>query len=210
MKAVPSSPVFHEETLCSRQPAKKKHAARVLTRCIFPTPPSLDYPHAIPLPGEDKRHGRRLHPRNMARKQKTPAAQAHKAMGRQKNRAARFPRSRKTHPIQTRSPTGHRVRSATQRNGSPCTRLALKGMNVCEAHGGCGLLAIQGKLQPTGRAKARIAAQLTASKDQGPPPIELTKLPLYRQANDWTRIRLARAFKIPQGLASLTDRPTNQ
>jgi hypothetical protein len=92
---------------------------------------------------------------------------------------------------------GHRVCSATQRNGSPCTRLALKGMNVCEAHGGCGLLAMQGKLQPTGRAKARIAAQSPASKDQAPPPIDLIKLPLYRQANDWTRIRLARAFNTP-------------
>jgi hypothetical protein len=92
---------------------------------------------------------------------------------------------------------GHRVCSATQRNGSPCTRLALKGMNVCEAHGGCGLLAIQRKLQPTGRAKARIAAQPPASKDQAPPPIELINLPLYRQANQWTRIRLARAFNTP-------------
>jgi hypothetical protein len=92
---------------------------------------------------------------------------------------------------------GHRVCSATQRNGSPCTRLALKGMKVCEAHGACGLLAIQGKLQPTGRAKARIAAQLTPSKDQAPPPSELINLPLYRQANAWTRIRLARAFNTP-------------
>ena len=92
---------------------------------------------------------------------------------------------------------GHRVCSATQRNGRPCGRLALKGMKVCEAHGGCGLLAIQRKLQPTGRAKARIAAQPPTSKDQPPPPSDLTNLPIYRQANQWTRIRLARAFNTP-------------
>lgn len=92
---------------------------------------------------------------------------------------------------------GHRVCSATQRNGSPCTRLALKGMKVCEAHGGCGILAWQGKLQPSGRAAARIAAQIPASKDQAPPPSDLTKLPIYKQANQWTRIRLARAFNTP-------------
>jgi hypothetical protein len=27
-----------------------------------------------------------------------------------------------------------------------------------------------------------------------PVPLELTRLPIYRQANDWTRIRLTRAW----------------
>ncbi len=93
---------------------------------------------------------------------------------------------------------GHRVCSATQRNGSPCTRLALKGMIVCEAHGGCGILAIQGELQPSGRAKARIAAQIAAGKEQGPPPLDLIKLPLYRQANQWTRSGSPEPSILPQ------------
>ena len=31
---------------------------------------------------------------------------------------------------------GHRVCSATQKNGKPCSRLAMRGMLVCESHGG--------------------------------------------------------------------------
>jgi hypothetical protein len=118
-----------------------------------------------------------------------------KPWGGRKTAPIAFLAAAKLHQFKPGRP-GHRVCSATQRNGSPCTRLALKGMHVCEAHGGCGLLAIQGKLQPTGRAKARIATQPPACKDQ-PPPYELTNLPIYRQANQWTRIRLARAFNTP-------------
>ena len=42
--------------------------------------------------------------------------------------------------------------------------LALKGMNVCAAHGGQLALARQGRLQKSGRAAAAIAAKEAASR----------------------------------------------
>ena len=56
---------------------------------------------------------------------------------------------------------GHRVCSATKRDGKPCGMLALKGMLVCGAHGGQLALARQGRLQKSGRAAAAIAAKCT-------------------------------------------------
>jgi hypothetical protein len=96
---------------------------------------------------------------------------------------------------------GHRVCSATQRNGKPCTRLALHGMNCCESHGGALRLARQGRLQKSGRAAAAIAAKaemmrskMPEGRPDGVPPLELTRMPIYRRASQRQRIRLALAF----------------
>jgi hypothetical protein len=88
---------------------------------------------------------------------------------------------------------GYRVCRATKRDGSPCGNLALKELPVCGVHGGFSILARRGQLQSTGRTAAFKAAR--AVEGRCPPvPLELTRLQIYRQANDWTRIRLARAW----------------
>jgi hypothetical protein len=90
---------------------------------------------------------------------------------------------------------GYRVCSATKRDGRPCGNLALKGLKVCGAHGGFSVLARQGKLQPTGRTAALKATRVAAVEGRSPPvPLELMRMPVYQQANQWTRIRLVRAW----------------
>jgi hypothetical protein len=100
---------------------------------------------------------------------------------------------------------GHRVCNATQKNGKPCTRLAMHGMKVCESHGGAEILARQGRLQKSGRAAAAIAAKEAAKaaemrskmpegRPSDVPPLELTRLRVYIEANEWTRLRLIRAW----------------
>ena len=90
---------------------------------------------------------------------------------------------------------GCRICSATKRDGSPCGRLALKELRVCEAHGGFGLLAMRGKFQPSGRSAAFRTA--TVEGRSPPAPFDLMRLPLYRQANERTRMRLVRAWQTP-------------
>ena len=95
---------------------------------------------------------------------------------------------------------GHRICSATQKNGKACTRLAMHGMKVCESHGGALALARQGRLQKSGRAAAAIADKQARSKmpeDRVPngPSHELTRLRIYVEANEWTRLRLIRAWQ---------------
>jgi hypothetical protein len=96
---------------------------------------------------------------------------------------------------------GHRVCSAMKKDGNPCRMLALKGMKVCLAHGGQAALARQGRYQPSGRAAAAIAAKAEAMRAKMPedrvpnaPPFELTRLRVYVEANEWTRLRLIRAW----------------
>ena len=63
------------------------------------------------------------------------------------------------------------------------------------------MLARQGKLQPTGRTAAFKAARAAAVEGRAPPaPLDLMRLPIYRQANEWTRIRLVRAWGTPAWL----------
>ena len=86
----------------------------------------------------------------------------------------------------------HRICRAMKRDGSPCGMLAFSGLSVCGAHGGFWQWARQGRLQKSGRGEAARAAMV-----EGRAPVvslELIRLPMYRQANDWTRIRLARAW----------------
>jgi hypothetical protein len=88
-----------------------------------------------------------------------------------------------------------RLCNATKRNGEPCRRLAMKGCKGCESHGGILALAKQGKLQSSGRTAAFKAARAAAVEGRSPQvSLELTRLPIYQQANQWTRIRMARAW----------------
>jgi hypothetical protein len=69
---------------------------------------------------------------------------------------------------------------------------------VCEAHGGLSILARQGKLQPSGRTAAFKAYRAAAVEGRSPQvSLDLMRLPIYRRANEWTRIRLARAWMTP-------------
>jgi hypothetical protein len=107
---------------------------------------------------------------------------------------------------------GHRVCRATQKNGLPCTRLAMRNQRVCESHGGALALARQGRLQKSGRAAAAIAAKEAAKAEMmrskmpegrpsGVPPLELLKLRIYVKASERQRIRLAMAFQTDEWLA---------
>jgi hypothetical protein len=72
---------------------------------------------------------------------------------------------------------GCRLCCALKRDGRPGGRLALRELRVCEAHGGFGMLAMQGKFQRSGRSAAFRAA--TVEGRSPPAPLELTRLPLY-------------------------------
>ena len=90
----------------------------------------------------------------------------------------------------------HRICTATKRDGTPCGMVAFSGMQVCGAHGGFRTWHRQGKLQRTGRTAQR-QAEYRAAMQEGKspiPPLELTYLLIYRNANNWTRAKMARAW----------------
>jgi hypothetical protein len=90
---------------------------------------------------------------------------------------------------------GYRLCTAIKRDGNPCRRLAMRELKVCEAHGGLRALARQGKLQSSGRTAAFKANRAAMIEGRSPPaPLELTRLRLYREANEWTRMRMVRAW----------------
>jgi hypothetical protein len=90
---------------------------------------------------------------------------------------------------------GCRICSATKRDGTPCGRLALRDFAVCEAHGGVLALARQGTLQRSGRTAMFKATRVAAVEGRSPQvSVDLIRLPVYQKSNDWTRIRLARAW----------------
>ena len=77
----------------------------------------------------------------------------------------------------------------------------MKELKVCEAHGGLRALARQGKLQSSGRTAAFKANRAAMPEGRAPPvPFDLIRLPIYRESNEWTRIRLARAWATPAWL----------
>jgi hypothetical protein len=99
---------------------------------------------------------------------------------------------------------GYRICSAIKRDGNPCGMLALQGLKVCGVHGGYSILAKQGKFQPSGRTAALNAARIHAGEGHAPlVPTELIRLSVYKQANNWTRIRLARAWGTPMWSATV-------
>jgi hypothetical protein len=90
---------------------------------------------------------------------------------------------------------GYRVCGAIKRNGDPCKRLAMKELATCEAHGGFSVLARRGELQASGRTAMFKATRAAAVEGRAPQvSLDLIRLPIYQQANDWIRIRLARAW----------------
>jgi hypothetical protein len=92
--------------------------------------------------------------------------------------------------------TNRRLCSSIKRDGTPCRRLAMKGCKGCEAHGGIRMLVARREFQPSGRTAAFKSARAAAAVEGRSPQVslELTRLQIYRAANDWTRIRLARAW----------------
>ena len=66
---------------------------------------------------------------------------------------------------------------------------------MCEAHGGFGMLAMQGKFQPSGRSAAFRAA--TVEGRSPPAPFDLMRLRLYQEADERTRMRLVTAWQTP-------------
>jgi hypothetical protein len=96
---------------------------------------------------------------------------------------------------------GYRICSATKRDGTPCGRLALRDLSVCEAHGGFLALARQGKLQSSGRTAAFKAARAAAveGRSASAPP-DLIRLPIYKRGSQSTRMRLVRAWGTPAWL----------
>jgi hypothetical protein len=90
---------------------------------------------------------------------------------------------------------GYRTCAALKRDGTPCGRLALRELKVCEAHGGFQYLARQGKLQSSGRTAAFRAAALEGRSHQA--PLELARMPLYQAANQRVRMKMARAWGTP-------------
>ena len=88
-----------------------------------------------------------------------------------------------------------RLCSSIKRDETPCRRLAMRGCAGCECHGGIRMLAMRGEFQPSGRTAAFKSARAAAVEGRSPVvPFELMKLSVYRQANQWTRARLARAW----------------
>jgi hypothetical protein len=60
------------------------------------------------------------------------------------------------------------------------------------------MLVARGEFQPSGRTAAFKSVRAAAVEGRSPQvSLELTRLAVYRQANDWTRIRLARAWMTP-------------
>jgi hypothetical protein len=90
---------------------------------------------------------------------------------------------------------GCRLCCALRRDGRPCGRLALKEFRVCEAHGGFGMLAMQGKFQPSGRSAAFRTA--TVEGRSPPAPFDLMRLRLYQEADERTRMKLVKAWQTP-------------
>jgi hypothetical protein len=94
--------------------------------------------------------------------------------------------------------TNRRICNATKKDGTPCGMLALSDMKVCGAHGGFRIWGRQGKLQKTGRTEAAKAARVAAaetSKSTPIAPLELTQLPIWKNASQWDRMRLARVYR---------------
>ena len=91
---------------------------------------------------------------------------------------------------------GYRLCGALKRDGSRCRRLAMRGCKGCESHGGIRALAQRGEFQPSGRTALFKAERAAAAVEDRTPaaPFELVQLELYRQANQWTRMRLIRAW----------------
>src|SRR4029077_1474493 len=86
----------------------------------------------------------------------------------------------------------HRICTAEKRAGGRCGNLALRGLSVCGCHGGFGICAKRGQLQPSGRSAAFRAAAIEGRASAA--PLALTQIRLYQLADQWSRMRLIRAW----------------
>ena len=112
-----------------------------------------------------------------------------------KTAPAAFLEAAKTNPIQTRPARLSASAARLNAMDDPCRRLALKELRVCEAHGGFGMWPCRESFSRRGRTAAFRAA--TVEGRSPPAPLELTRLPLYREANERTRMRLVTAWQTP-------------
>jgi hypothetical protein len=85
-----------------------------------------------------------------------------------------------------------RICTSAKRDGGRCGNLALTGLSVCGCHGGFGIWAKQGKLQPSGRSAAFRAAAVEGRSPVA--PFALTQIKLYQLADQWSRMRLIKAW----------------
>jgi hypothetical protein len=93
---------------------------------------------------------------------------------------------------------GYRVCSSLKRDGTPCGRLAMRGLKVCEAHGGFQALARAGKLQPSGRTAAFKALRAAAPEGRSPSASSrLIRLKLYQEADQRMKMKLIRVYGTP-------------
>jgi hypothetical protein len=73
--------------------------------------------------------------------------------------------------------------------------LAFGGLTVCGAHGGFSIWARQGKLKRSGKKAAFKAQRAAMTEDRVEvAPTALVRLQVYQEADERTRMRLARAF----------------
>jgi hypothetical protein len=90
---------------------------------------------------------------------------------------------------------GYRLCGSLKRDGSPCRRLAMRDCKGCESHGGIRALARRGEFQPSGRTALFKAERAAVVEGRSPlVSFDLMRLPIYLEANGWTRARLARAW----------------
>jgi hypothetical protein len=91
-----------------------------------------------------------------------------------------------------------RVCTAEKRAGGRCGNLALSGLTVCGCHGGYGIWAKQGKLQPTGKSAAIKAGRAAMVEDRvKAAPYELSRLKTYQNADQRDRMRMIQAWQTP-------------
>jgi hypothetical protein len=90
--------------------------------------------------------------------------------------------------------TNHRLCKSLKRDGTKCTRLALKGCSVCGAHGGWAIWQRRGILQKTGKKQAIQAAVAMRESRTASASLELTTMPAYQQANNRDRMRMIEAY----------------
>jgi hypothetical protein len=74
----------------------------------------------------------------------------------------------------------------------------MRGLKVCEAHGGFLALARAGKLQSSGRTAAFKAMRAAVPEGRSPPAmLALMRMPLYRHADQRMKMKLVRAWGTP-------------
>ena len=88
---------------------------------------------------------------------------------------------------------GCRICRATKRDGTPCGRLALKELRVCEAHGGLGQSGHAGG-SFSRRGDPRGSGPPWSKDGRSQRRFDLMRLRLYREADERTRMRLIMAW----------------